>query len=210
VNQEHNDTPRYFQVTPSGAYYATLNTESETLRALLLQLLSADTHIPYLGSLLQKLTGLPEVEAETLLDKAVQHGFVDLPEAPEAVAAGTIEEILPKVLPSLADGRVLLADDQGFCLGQSGFENEEAEAIAGMAADLVSMHERHQALLGRHLGIDGSSWALIDAVGQSELGFWTLHVGEQKFLLILEGMPHLNRQPFVDLMSVLIRRYLDY
>ncbi|QSR35380.1 hypothetical protein CFI10_10295 [Marinobacterium iners] len=176
----------------------------------MLQLLSADTHIPYLSSLLQKLTGMGEAEAQTLLDKAVQHGFVDLPQNPEPIAAGTIEHLLPEYLPQLADGRVLLADDQGFCLGQSGFGAEEAEAVAGMAADLVSMHERHQALLGRHLGFDGSSWALVDAVGQSELGFWTLHVGEQKFLLILEGMPHLNRQPFVDLMSVLIRRYLDY
>lgn len=210
MNQEQNDTPRYFQVTPSGAYYATLNTEPEALRALLLQLLSADTHIPYISSLLQKLTGMGEEEAQTLLDKAVQHGFVDLPQNPEPIAAGTIEQLLPEFLPQLADGRVLLADDQGFCLGQSGFGPEEAEAVAGMAADLVSMHERHQALLGRHLGFDGSSWALVDAVGQSELGFWTLHVGEQKFLLILEGMPHLNRQPFVDLMSVLIRRYLDY
>ncbi|MET3999398.1 hypothetical protein [Marinobacterium sp. MBR-109] len=210
MNQEQNDTPRYFQVTPSGAYYATLNTEPEALRALLLQLLSADTHIPYISSLLQKLTGMGEEEAQTLLDKAVQHGFVDLPQNPEPIAAGTIEQLLPEFLPQLADGRVLLADDQGFCLGQSGFGAEEAEAVAGMAADLVSMHERHQALLGRHLGFDGSSWALVDAVGQSELGFWTLHVGEQKFLLILEGMPHLNRQPFVDLMSVLIRRYLDY
>lgn len=210
MNQEQNDTPRYFQVTPSGAYYATLNTEPEALRALLLQLLSADTHIPYISSLLQKLTGMGEEEAQTLLDKAVQHGFVDLPQNPEPIATGTIEQLLPEYLPQLADGRVLLADDQGFCLGQSGFGAEEAEAVAGMAADLVSMHERHQALLGRHLGLDGSSWALVDAVGQSELGFWTLHVGEQKFLLILEGMPHLNRQPFVDLMSVLIRRYLDY
>lgn len=210
MNQEQNDTPRYFQVTPSGAYYATLNTESEALRALLLQLLSADTHIPYISSLLQKLTGMGEEDAQVLLDKAVQHGFVDLPQNPEPIAGGTIEQLLPEFLPRLADGRVLLADDQGFCLGQSGFGAEEAEAVAGMAADLVSMHERHQSLLGRHLGFDGSSWALVDAVGQSELGFWTLHVGEQKFLLILEGMPHLNRQPFVDLMSVLIRRYLDY
>ena len=210
MNQEQNDTPRYFQVTPSGAYYATLNTEPEALRALLLQLLSADTHIPYISSLLQKLTGMGEEEAQTLLDKAVQHGFVDLPQNPEPIATGTIEQLLPEYLPQLADGRVLLADDQGFCLGQSGFGAGEAEAVGGVAADLVSMHERHQALLGRHLGLDGSSWALVDAVGQSELGFWTLHVGEQKFLLILEGMPHLNRQPFVDLMSVLIRRYLDY
>lgn len=210
MNQEQNDTPRYFQVTPSGAYYATLNTEPEALRALLLQLLSADTHIPYISSLLQKLTGMAEEEAEALLDKAVQHGFIDLPQDPEPIAAGTIEQLLPEFLPQLADGRVLLADDQGFCLGQSGFDAEEAEAVAGMAADLVSMHERHQRLLASHLGFNGSSWALVDAVGQSELGFWTLHVGEQKFLLIMEGMPHLNRQPFVDLMSVLIRRYLDY
>ncbi|WP_029511066.1 hypothetical protein [Marinobacterium stanieri] len=210
MNQDHNETPRYFQVTPSGAYYATLSTSNDALRALLLQLLSADTHIPYLSALLQKLTGLPETDAHALLDKAVQHGFVDLPENPDPIASGTIEQLLPEYLPRLADGRVLLADDQGFCLGQSGFDPDEAEAVAGMAADLVSLHERHQSLLARHLGFDGSSWALVDAVGQSELGFWTLHVGEQKFLLILEGMPHLNRQPFVDLMSVLIRRYLDY
>jgi hypothetical protein len=35
-------------------------------------------------------------------------------------------------------------------------------------------------------------------------------MGSQKFMLIVDEMPKLNQQAFVDLLSVLARRYLDY
>ena len=93
---------------------------------------------------------------------------------------------------------MLLSDEQGFALAQCGFSNEDSEALAGMAADLMALGERHKALVDNRLQLYGCSWALVNSVGQSELGFWIICVGREKFLLIIEGMPYLNRQPFVD------------
>ena len=79
-----------------------------------------------------------------------------------------------------------------------------------MALLVMMLTERHERLIKDQLELFGCSWALVNAVGQSDLGFWVLTIGREKFLLIIEGMPYLNRQPFVDLASVLIRRYLDH
>lgn len=210
MNQDQSDTIQYFQVTPSGSYFATLSSEMDERRALLLQLLSADTHVPYLPAVLKKLTGLDDQKANSVFDWLRERGFLVLTETPEPIPDNSVEQLLPEYLPELAEGRVLLADEQGFCLGQTGYTDDEAESLAALAADVVLMHERHQRLLSMHLGFNSSSWGLLDAAGHSELGFWTIHVGTQKFLLILEGMPTLNRQSFVNLLSVLMRRYLDY
>ncbi len=210
MNQDQKEVTEFFQVTPSGSYYATLSPEMDERRALLLQLLSADTHVPYFAAVLRKLTGMEDKEAQELLNWLLDKGFIKLTESPEPIPTGSIEQLLPEYLPQLAEGRVLLADQQGFCLGQTGYEDDEAEALAALSADIVLMHERHHRLLKEYLGFNSVSWGLLDAAGHSELGFWTIHVGHQKFLLVLEGMPTLNRQSFVDLLSVLMRRYLDY
>lgn len=210
MNQDQKELTVFFQVTPSGSYYATLSPEIDERRALLLQLLSADTHVPYFPAVLRKLTGQEDKVAQELLAWLTDKGFLQLTTTPEPLPIGSVEQLLPEYLPQLAEGRVLLADQQGFCLGQVGYNDEEAEALAALSADIVLMHERHHRLLKDHLGFNSVSWGLLDAAGHSELGFWTLHVGHQKFLLVLEGMPTLNRQSFVNLLSVLMRRYLGY
>lgn len=201
---------QYFYVTPAGAFYATLSAEPEEMRALLLQLLSADTAIPVVPGLMARLTGLNQDDAEAMLDRLISGGMLELRAHPDEVATGALEQMLPKLIGPLGEGKVLLADEQGFALAQKGFSAEEAEALAALAADLLLLHERHQRLTQVHLELFGCSWALVNSVGQSELGFWVINVGREKFLLVIEGMPYLNRHSFVDLASVLIRRYLDH
>jgi hypothetical protein len=200
----------YFQVLPAGAYYATFSREPEDMRALLLQLLSSDTPVPYIPSLLEKLTGLDTEGAQRLLDEMQTRNFIELVGEPLEIASGALEQILPDLIAPLGEGKVLLADEQGFSLAHKGFERDEEEAVAGLAADVMMLTERHERLIKDQLELFGCSWALVNAVGQSDLGFWVLTIGREKFLLIIEGMPYLNRQPFVDLASVLIRRYLDH
>lgn len=200
----------YFQVLPAGAYYATFSSEAEEMRALLLQLLSADTSVPYMPTLMQKLTGRDEEGAMAMLEEMCTRNFVELVPDPHPIADGPLEKVLPELIAPLGEGKVLLADEQGFSLAQKGFAPEEEEAVAGLAADVMMLAERHDQLINSRLGLYGCSWALVNSVGQSDLGFWVITVGRERFLLIIEGMPYLNRQPFVDLTSVLIRRYLDH
>lgn len=85
-----------------------------------------------------------------------------------------------------------------------------AEELCALAADLSSLHERHSLLLNQKLGLMGESWGLLDPVGLSQVGFWVIHLGYQRFILVIDEMPKLNQNNYVDLISVLARRYLDY
>lgn len=201
----------YLQITPAGAFYATVSSEPDDARALLLQLLSAEIALPYSEELIEELTDLDQEQAADLFNKLREKEFVELNENPVVVVDEVVEKMLPELLPLLSStGRVALADDQGFCLGSSGYEDSHAEALSALAADVISLHERHLPLLNRELSFSGESWGVLDPIGQSQVGFWVVHMGSQKFMLIIDEMPKLNQQAFVNLLSVLARRYLDY
>jgi hypothetical protein len=208
---DENFRNEYLQITPAGAYYATVSSEPDDARALLLQLLSAEIALPYSEELIEELTDLDQEQASDLFNKLREKGFVELNENPVVVVDEVVEKMLPELLPLLSNtGRVALADDQGFCLGASGFDDAHAEALSALAADVISLHERHLPLLNRELSFSGESWGMLDPIGQSQVGFWVVHMGSQKFMLIVDEMPKLNQQAFVNLLSVLARRYLDY
>ncbi|MGB0664772.1 MAG: hypothetical protein ACPGMR_13410 [Pontibacterium sp.] len=208
---DQKDQKPFLQITPAGAYYATVSSEPDDARAFLLQLLSSDVPLPYSKEVVEELTDLESSAATLLFKKMAAKRFVRLTRSPTQALDESVEQQLPKLLAKLTgNGKAALADDQGFCLGAVGFEEEHAEAVSALAADLVSLHERHLPLLNRQMGLSGESWGMIDPLGQSQIGFWVIKLGSLKFVLILESMPRLNHQSFVDLLSVLARRYLDY
>jgi len=202
---------RYLQVTPSGAYYATVNSQSDDARALLLQLMSSDAPIAYSSEIFAELADLDKDMADALFQKLIARRFLVLSDNPAEPVSGSLETILSKVLPVLSTtGKVVLGDDQGFCLGSSGFDQDHADSLAALAADLISMHHRHHQLLNRDLELMGQSWGLLDPVGNSLLGTWIIHVGSQMFALVIHEQPNLNQHQFVELLSALASRYLDY
>lgn len=202
---------RYIQICPAGAFYATVGSEPDDARAMLLLLLSSEVAIPYSSQLVEKLTGLGEREAEDLFTKLTEKNFIELVETPNELVTGSVEQLLPDLLSGLSNaGKVALADHHGFCLGSVGYDDEMAEELCALAADLSSLHERHSLLLNQRLGFMGESWGLLDPVGLSQVGFWVMHLGHQRFILVIDEMPKLNQENYVDLISVLARRYLDY
>jgi hypothetical protein len=131
-------------------------------------------------------------------------GFADAQPAP----AGALEDVLPALLPPLsADGKALLADAQGFYVASTGFQHETAVELAALSADLASLYERHQGLLKRNMGLGSSTWALVDAAGNSQTGFWPLYIGDQRFVLIISGVPRLNQPALTDLIWAFSKRY---
>ncbi|PIE23799.1 MAG: hypothetical protein CSA60_04005 [Neptuniibacter caesariensis] len=202
---------QFIQICPAGAFYATVGSEPDDARALLLQLLSSDVSLPFSRELIVELTDLEGDEADKLFEKLVSKNFVGLSNSPSRIISDSIEKILPALLKELSSsGKVALADDHGFCLGSTGYEPHHAEALCALAADLSSLHERHSLLLNRDLSFMGESWGMLDPVGLSQVGFWVIHLGHQRFVLIIDQMPRLNQSCYVDLLSVLARRYLDY
>ncbi|MGH1460656.1 MAG: hypothetical protein ACRBB6_01345 [Neptuniibacter sp.] len=202
---------RYIQICPAGAFYATVGSEPDDARAMLLLLLSSEVALPYSPQLVKKLTGLDEYDAEELFRKLEAKNFIELVEEPHELVTGAVESLLPELLSGLSNiGKVALADHHGFCLGSVGYDNDTAEELCALAADISSLHERHSLLLNERLGMMGESWGLLDPVGLSQVGFWVINLGHQRFILVINEMPKLNQKNYVDLINILARRYLDY
>lgn len=135
-------------------------------------------------------------------------GFIYGQAEKEIAPAGSLESMLPDILQRLSgDGRAVLAEGQGLYLGSSGFPHEAAEELAALSASLTAIYRRHKDVLKGNLGYRQRAWGLIDAAGNSEIGFWPLYIGKDRFTLIVGGMPQLNQPAFTQLIWALERRY---
>ncbi|WP_417224357.1 hypothetical protein [Amphritea sp.] len=207
----NQDAIRYIAITPSGAYFATLNSASDDARAMLLQLLSTDFELLYSIELVSELADLDETQAMGVFQQLLDRGFVALSETPPEIKRGPLEDILPGLLEQIsASGKALLADDQGFCLSSVGYSVEQSDALAALAADLLLLQERHKQLLNGDLGLASDSWGILNGAGQSQIGCWGIYIGHQRFTLVIADMPKLYQQAFAEILASLARRYLEY
>lgn len=195
--------------SPTGAYYAASSPLDDPARATLIRLLGHTESPSFTVDTLRELTGLNDQQAALEHIYRLQElGLVQGLREPRHSPQGSLETALPGILAELAgSGKALLADEQGFYLATYGFHHETAEELAGLSADLGSLHTRHIGLLEGNLGLRTSAWAVINAGGMSEIGFWPLFVGRYRFVLIISGTPNLHQAATLDLIWMLFRRY---
>ena len=199
----------YVHPTPAGTYYAVSATDPNPSRRMIQSLLKKQSS-PRLT--LDSLRSWSDIEDEeqvlTLLYHAQGLGWVQGLDSPRECNEQSLEVQLPGLLKTLAlQGKVLLADHQGFYLASSGFPHEVAEELSALSADLANLHTRRSGLLVNNLGLASSAWAIVDAAGNGKIGFWPLFIGSQRFVLVISGMPQFNHPDFVNLVWVLSRRY---
>lgn len=199
----------YISPTPAGAYFCVSSNSESPSRKLLQALLKEKTTTRLDSEALLLLTGINEKsELFDLLHRMQSIGWLDGVEEKEIVSEAGLEDILPELLVVLSDsGKALLADEQGFYISAQGFPHETAEELSALSADIFSMYERHQGLLKNNLGLETSAWALIDAAGNGQIGFWPLWVGKHRFVLVIKGVPLLNQAALMKLIWVLSIRY---
>lgn len=199
----------YIGVTPAGAYYAVSGSETDLPRQLLRALLSQDSSPQLTLEGIQDWIGnTDDNECLSLLYHVQNLGWVEGIEEERHLPHGVLEDVVPDFLPVLSsNGKALLADSQGFYVTTHGFTHEAAEELSALSADIASLHDRHRGLLINNLNLKTDAWALIDAAGNSQIGFWPLFVGDQRFVLVLGGIPHFNHQAMTNLVWVLSARY---
>jgi hypothetical protein len=199
----------YITPTPAGAYYSVSDNEPTPSRRLLHRLLSQKSS-PLLT--IEKLKQWQEVDDDDevldLLFHAQNLGWVGGVDKPIEAPEGVLEEVLPDLLSNLTDtNKALLADSQGFYICSKGFPHETAEELSALSADIASMHDRHRHLIQNNLGLSTSAWSLVDAAGCSQVGFWPMYVGDQRFVLVISGLPYLNQLSLTSLIWALCKRY---
>ena len=198
----------YINVTPRGAYYAIQDSASDATRNILLKLLREDETPPLSTEVVEEITGLKGDEAFNFIDRIQSLGLISGQKKSESAPEDNMEDILPELLGSLSDSeKVLLAEHSGLYLGASGFPHEAAEELAAISANLSEVYQRHKNLLQGNLRFNQHAWGLIDAAGNSEVGFWPLYIGYNQFTLVIHGMPQLNRPGFKHLIWSLMKRY---
>ncbi len=192
-----NASARQFLLpTPAGAYYASAEAAEDRLRGFI-RLLFA-----------QPVTPAWHDEDDGFVQRLASVGWIQYLPEPRRAAPAPLDAALPTLLaPLSASQHALLADAHGFHLASTGFAPAAADELAALSADLASLHARHQRVIGQALRLYGSAWSIPDAAGHSQLGFWPLHVGSHRFVLVLGGVPHLNQPALVDLVWLLHQRY---
>ena len=198
----------YLLPTPAGSYYAVSHETNDPVQRLLRALLKQETSPLLTPQSLETWTGQSGEDAQESLFHAQNQLWVEGYTAPREAPRESLEEILPELLPVLSDsGKSLLADAHGFYVSATGFTHEAAVELSALSADIATLDSRHHALTQNNLRLATSAWALIDAAGNSRLGFWPLFIDDQRFTLILQGVPQFNQPAFTGLAWILSTRY---
>ncbi len=198
----------FINVTPRGVYYAIQSNHQDKSRDLLQKLLQYEETPSLTAETLNEISSANADDTMNLLHNMQKTKLISGHTQPETIKQGALEDLLPDLLKNLSEsGKVLLAEKSGLYLGASGFPHEAAEELAAISASLSEVYQRHKGLLQGNLGFSQHAWGLIDAAGNSEVGFWPLYVGDNQFTLVIEGLPQLNSPSFKHLIWVLIKRY---
>jgi hypothetical protein len=199
----------YIYPTPAGAYSAVCTSDVDKPRQFLRNLL-LQQHTPALTSEnLQKLMWQQdEQKCLELLYHCQKLGWVQGLQSAQVYPGGALEKILPDLLSTLSEnGKVLLADQQGFYLASQGFPHEVAEELSALSAEIATVHDRRSGLLLNNLGLGSHAWSVVDMFGNSQVGFWPLFIGNNRFVVAASGIPKFNQAEFVSLVWALTSRY---
>lgn len=199
----------YLYPTPAGAYYAACSVETDKPRQFLRALLKhKQTYALNIANLQLLMNQDEEQKCMELLHHCQKLGWIQGLDAVLQYPQGALEEILPEWLSKISEhGKVLLADSQGFYLSSHGFPHETAEELSALSAEIATVHERRSGLLMNNMGLASHAWAVIDAAGNSQVGFWPLFIGNNRFVVAISGIPHFNQPEFVSLVWALSMRY---
>lgn len=195
-------------VTPAGTYYAVQDNASEPGRLFLHRLFQEAVTPLFTVDVACELSGYKKKRALEFVHWMQEAGMILGQEQGEAAPEETLERLLPKLLRTLSDeGKAILAESRGLYLGSAGFTHEAAEELAALSANLTAVYARHKELLHGNLGYRQRAWGLVDASGNSEVGFWPLYIGQNRFTLIIGGIPQFNQPDFKRLVWALEMRY---
>lgn len=199
----------YPKITPAGAYYAVSGDTPSASRTLLYGLLRADATETISSEKLLAWADTSDIDsALNLLYRLQRLEFLYGEENISIDDVNLSDEQLPELLAQLSNsGRALLADENGLYFANAGFHHEAAEELGILASEVAEVSDRHQLLIKNNLHIHHNAWGICDPSGQSELTFFPLYIGMSKLILVIGGMPDLNKEAFVTLVKVLYNRY---
>lgn len=194
--------------TPAGAHFATSTPDDDGARRFLRRLLREPVTPRATAAEVAVRAGLTEDQALPFLHRMQESGLVQGLGSQLSAPPESLERLLPQMLAQLCDtGRALLAESRGLTIASAGFAHEVVEEVAVLAGELAALRNRHLPLVHNNLRVRATGWALVDAEGLGELGFWPLHIGREVFVLVVNGVPRFNQAAYTTLIWALSTRY---
>ena len=199
--------------TALGAYHVACTRQPERVRRFLFMLMKNDQAANVSQVDINTWAEQFGIDYEEMLDflyMLQELNFIEVLADADHVPMGPLEQILPPRLTAFSgSGRALLSDRQGLYIANVGFAHETAEELSALAADMAALHERHRYLVNSNLGLKMGAWGLLNARGNSQIGFWPIYIDSTEFNLVIADAPYLNQRAFRDLIWILSRRYSD-
>ncbi|MEQ1596869.1 MAG: hypothetical protein ABL985_17385 [Casimicrobium sp.] len=140
-----------------------------------------------------------DVANSEILARGLKNGWLQIVSRRLTAPNVKLDDFLPVVIAGLSgERRAALASSGGFCVGHSGYTQDEAEALCAAAADFTEFARRQQARgwdgANRMVSFHEDAAMLIPSV--SFVPFW---VDGVDYCLVLAGEPLINNPAFVEL-----------
>lgn len=195
--------------TPAGAYYLAQDNTESWQKTVLKKLFSNPQAMELNDELLQKLfISSDKDKLKVKLKTCEELQLIEVVTEQFTPPLENIEETLNGLIRHFSQKeKVLLTDSQGLCIANYGFPAEMLEEISVLSADIAIMHKRRALNINKKLGLNSQAWSIVDASGNSCLGFWPLNINDEVFVLALEGFPFFNHPALVTLVWILFLRY---
>ncbi len=204
-----NFVTQYILPTPAGAYFLAQDNTQSWQKNVLKNIFSSDK------SLKLDINNLKEIfntsDSENLkykIEQCQKQHLIQVVDEEFLAPTGDFEQYLNDIICKFSNKeKALLCDSQGLCIANNGFPIEMQEEISVLSADIAIMHKRRAQNINKKLGLNSQAWSIVDASGNSCLGFWPLNINKEVFVLVLEGVPFFNQIAMVDLIWALYLRY---
>ena len=188
----------WLMLTPKGVLHAFAHSEPDAEQSAL-QTLVAGNHALAAAEWAAGASAAGVEQVEEFFDRACAQGWLNVLRRQVPGPDVRLDDFARHVIAPLSgERRAVLASDGGFCLGQSGVDQDEADALSVAAADF-SAFARRQSARGwrgaeRHVSFFSDSNLLLP--DWSFVPFW---VDGSGYWLVVAGEPLLNNLAMVEL-----------
>ncbi len=206
-----NFVTQYILPTPAGAYFLAQDNAENWQKDVLKKLFSNDKSLEVNSPNLQHVFNTSNSENLSYkIEQCKKQHLVQVVDTEITAPSGDFENLLNTIISKFSNKeKALLCDSQGLCIANNGFPIEMQEEISVLSADIAIMHKRRAQNINDKLGLNSQAWSIVDASGNSCLGFWPLNINNEVFVLVIEGVPFFNQPEMVNLIWVLYLRYGD-
>jgi hypothetical protein len=206
-----NSVTQYILPTPAGAYFLAQDNTQNWQKKVLQSLFSSDKSLKLDSINLKKIFNTSDSEnLKYKIEQCQKQHLIQVVDKEIYAPTGDFEKTLNDIICSFSNqDKALLCDSQGLCIANNGFPIEMQEEISVLSADIAIMHKRRALNINKKLGLNSQAWSIVDASGNSCLGFWPLNINKEVFVLVIKGVPFFNQVEMVNLVWALYLRYGD-